>query len=482
MYAQLVVALAVIAVLYFFSQKKDPRLPPSYGPIPFFGCFIKFGPDPLGCVRWAYKKFGDCFTLKLLGYDMTYMIGPEAQAAFFRATDEELSAKEAYRFMVPVFGPGVVYDSPTEVMYEQLRFVRSSLALGQLKKAVAVIESEAIDYFTRNWGDSGEIDMLNEMNNLTILTASRCLMGETIRKHLGQDNKKIAHLYHELEQGINPLSFFFPHLPLPGFKRRDRAREEVASLFRSIIADRRKTSSPDEECEDIMGILMNSEYKDGSKLEDEHLAGMMIALLFAGQHTSSITATWTGLLLSSHKQFMDEVIAEQRAIRGPNPSTLTFDQIKTMNKLENAIRETLRMYPPLILLMRKVMQDMHYTSPITKKDYVIPAGHMLCVSPGAAMTLEDGTPFTNPNTYDPHRWERGEHTKHPYGIISFGGGRHGCPGENFGIIQIKTLWSVMMQTYELELPSSVPAPDYTSLVAGPKGPVMIKYRKRTTPL
>lgn len=479
MFAQLIVALAIVAVLYFLSKKKDARLPPSYGPIPFFGCFIKFGPDPLGCIRWAYKKFGDCFTLKLLGYDMTYMIGPEAQAAFFRATDEELSAKEAYRFMVPVFGPGVVYDSPTEVMYEQLRFVRSSLALNQLKKAVAVIESEAIEYFERRWGDSGEVDMLDSMNNLTILTASRCLMGEAIRKHLGQDNEKIAHLYHELEQGINPLSFFFPHLPLPGFKRRDRARDEVASLFKSIIADRRK--NPGDECEDIMGILMNSEYKDGTKLADEQLAGMMIALLFAGQHTSSITATWTGLLMNSNKEILDEVIAEQKSIRGANPKdgSLTFEQVKSMNKLENAIRETLRMYPPLILLMRKVVQDITYTSSITKKEYLIPAGHMMCVSPGAGMTLENGTPFENPSVYDPHRWERGEHLKHPFGIISFGGGRHGCPGENFGLIQIKTLWSVMFNTYDIELPP-VPLPDYTSLVAGPKGPVMIKYKKKSS--
>ena len=63
--------------------------------------------------------------------------------------------------MVPVFGPGVVYDSPTEVMYEQLRFVRSSLALSQLKKSVAVIESEARSYFERNWGESGEVFIIH---------------------------------------------------------------------------------------------------------------------------------------------------------------------------------------------------------------------------------------------------------------------------------------------------------------------------------
>jgi hypothetical protein len=218
--------------------------------------------------------------------------------------------------MVPVFGPGVVYDSPTEVMYEQLRFVRSSLALSQLRKSVSVIEKEALAYFERRWGDAGEVrlppfcfffipslftsvsplfrlsfaslsslsplfhlsftslspltshlffvqnfypylqvDLLNSMNNLTILTASRCLMGDDIRNHLGEDNEQIAHWYHDLEQGINPLSFFFPHLPLPGFKRRDQAREKVAALFRKIIAERRRTLSDDHE--DIMSTLMS---------------------------------------------------------------------------------------------------------------------------------------------------------------------------------------------------------------------------------
>lgn len=479
MFGELAVALVVILILFVLSKKKNPNAPPYYGAyIPFFGNFLSFGVNPVGTIRWAYEKFGDCFTLRLLGYDMTFMIGPDAQAAFFRATDEELSAKEAYQFMVPVFGPGVVYDSPTEVMYEQLRFVRSSLALSQLRKAPGIIESEAIEYFQRRWGDSGEVDLLDAMNKLTILTASRCLMGNDIRRHLGEDNERIAYLYHELELGINPLSFFFPNLPLPGFKRRDRARDEVAKIFKSIIADRRKNE--DDPKEDIMGILMSSEYKDGTKLGDEQLAGMMIALLFAGQHTSSITATWTGLLLNAHREFFDEVITEQRNMRkliGNGP--IGFDNIKAMNKLENAIRETLRMYPPLIMLMRKVLTDITYTNPTTGKELVVPAGNLMCVSPGASMRL--GTTFKNPDAYDPHRFEREEHLKHPFNIISFGGGKHGCPGENFGIIQIKTLWSVLLNTYELEFPA-VPPPDYSSMVAGPKGPIMVKYRKRTTPL
>jgi sterol 14-demethylase len=76
---------------------------------------------------------------------------------FFRGNDEELSPKEAYKFMVPVFGPGVVYDSTTEVMYEQLKFVKAGLVPAQLKRDVSYMLS-IIDRFTsESWKEnSGE--------------------------------------------------------------------------------------------------------------------------------------------------------------------------------------------------------------------------------------------------------------------------------------------------------------------------------------
>ena len=44
------------------------------------------------------------FTFSLVGFKMTWMIGPDAHAVFFRANDDQVSPKEAYQFMVPVFG------------------------------------------------------------------------------------------------------------------------------------------------------------------------------------------------------------------------------------------------------------------------------------------------------------------------------------------------------------------------------------------
>lgn len=46
---------------------------------------------------------------------------------------------------------------------------------------------------------------------------------------------------------------------------------------------------------------MDIEYKDGSRITDDEVTGLLIALLFAGQHTSSITSSWTALHLAANK-------------------------------------------------------------------------------------------------------------------------------------------------------------------------------------
>jgi len=465
-----VVAIAVIAVIYIVLTKKPAgHLPPVVGSVPWFGYFFTYARNPIAAVRKAYDKNGDIFTLKLLGFDMTFMIGPEAQAAFFRYSDEEVSPKEAYKFVIPVFGQGIVYDSPTEVMYEQLRFVKSSLALSRLKSSVAIMHEESVKYFRENWGDSGEKDLLNELNTLTILTASRCLMGNDIRAVLGQNPSKLADLYHDLEQGLNPISFFFPHLPLPSNKQRDTAREAIAKIFREIIKQRKVST---EKQDDILSILMECEYKDGTILEDEHLVGMMIAILFAGQHTSSITGTWTGLNILREKKYLKEVLDEMSELK-KEYGAITYESLKKQTRLESCIRESLRMYPPLIQLVRKVMQ------PITYKGFTIPAGHLISVSPSVGMRIPEA--YTNPDTYDPHRFDRGEDKVSPFHFLAFGGGKHGCPGENFGILQVKTIWTVLLETYDLEwVNPKMPDFEFQSLVIGPKAPTLLRYKKKAS--
>ena len=121
-------------------------------------------------------------------------------------------------------------------------------------------------------------------------------MGPEIHEQMwGSQVGSFADLYHDLEGGILPISFFFPYLPLlPAYRKRDAARSAIVKVFAGIIAQRRAAGTDND---DILQVLMNAEYKDGTTLNDDQISGILIGLLFAGQHTSSITATWTILYL-----------------------------------------------------------------------------------------------------------------------------------------------------------------------------------------
>ena len=51
--------------------------------------------------------------------------------------------------------------------------------------------------------------------------------------------------------------------------------------------------------QDMMSALMNQKYRDGRPLRDHEIAHLMIALLMAGQHTSSATGSWALLRIAS---------------------------------------------------------------------------------------------------------------------------------------------------------------------------------------
>src|SRR5699024_4340427 len=107
-----------------------------------------------------------------------------------------------------------------------------------------------------------------------------CLLGKEFREEL---TTEFSEVYYDLERSIVPLVYISPNLPLPVFRRRDRARARLGEMV-SRIVERRKRSGF--EGEDFLQTLMEARYKDGTKLSDHEITGMLVAAMFAGHHTS----------------------------------------------------------------------------------------------------------------------------------------------------------------------------------------------------
>ena len=82
------------------------------------------------------------------------------------------------------------------------------------------------------WDDEGEIDLLDWFAELTIYTSSACLIGPRFRSEL---DGRFARLYHDLEQGTDPIAYVDPYADIESFRRRDAARVALVELVAGIM-------------------------------------------------------------------------------------------------------------------------------------------------------------------------------------------------------------------------------------------------------
>lgn len=439
------------------------NVPRLAGGFPLLGHAIEFHRNPVDFLRRGREIHGEVFTFKLLNKTVHALTEPRGNSAFFLAPDDQLSAREAYQFTVPMFGKGVAYDVPSELMDEQIRFLLPALRDARMQTYARAIENET-EAFCAGWGDEGEIDLLNAMNELTVFNASRCLIGHEFRQRLSAE---FARNYRDLEAGVNPVAFFKPEWPLPPMRRRDRGRANIARLLSGVLAERRARPPADE---DFVDTLAAACYSDGRPLTDHEIVGMLLTLIFAGQHTSAVMAAWTGILLLQHPSYLNRVLMEQLNL--PQGEPLTLASLRLLVTLERCIKEAERMYPPLVLLMRTILRDVEY------QGHTLPAGDIVMVSP--AVTHHLPHIFHDPERYDPDRFAPGreEDRRTQFALIGFGAGKHRCIGLGFASQQIKVIWTVLLREFDLELSSGEYLPDYSTMMVGPRQPCMVRYRRK----
>ncbi|CAN0171537.1 unnamed protein product [Ascophyllum nodosum] len=443
---------------------------------PILGNIAAFMRSPIRMIQSCYNEYGSVFTVPLMGVKMTFVVGPEAQGPFFKLNDETMSQNEVYaRYTKPVFGNDVVYAAEPKKRNQQMQHMAYGLRTARLKAYVPMIEKETRE-FIKTWGESGEIDLLAALSKLTILTASRCLHGDDVRENLFEE---VARLFHDLDEGMTPLSVFVPYAPVPAHFRRDKARKEMVSLFTPVIKNRRAEQASGvstTEKTDLLQVFVDMKYKDGSINTDDQIVGLLIALLFAGQHTSSITSTWTTLLTSRDPKMLGRLLEEQEAVLKSKDTPLTWEHLGEMELLHNCMRETLRMYPPLVLLLRMAKKNFTVTS--KGKSFTVPKGHYVATSPYVAMRLPDV--FKDPEKFDPDRFGPGrEEHKQPFAYLGFGAGMHQCMGQQFAFIQVKTILSVLLREYKIEMiGDELPPANFEAMVVGPKGKCNVRYTKK----
>jgi cytochrome P450 len=204
-------------------------------------------------------------------------------------------------------------------------------------------------------------------------------------------------------------------IPRPGYKK---PLKQLDDYLYHLIAERRRGAFE----QDLLQHLVDA------GLSDDVIRDQMLTMLIAGHDTSTALLAWTFALLGQH----------------PDVHSRLVDEVNTMDKsplLEQVIKESLRLYPPIHIGNRRVTKEIKFDNgriaPDERLFYSI------------YLTHRDPAIWENAESFCPERFARGRKTP-PFSYIPFGAGPRACIGAAFGQVEARVVTARLLQTHTFE--------------------------------
>lgn len=221
-----------------------------------------------------------------------------------------------------------------------------------------------------------------------------------------------------------------------------------------MITDIRNNHSIDNfnENKEIIGIKKKRAFLDlllyhhliHGSLNEKDIREEVDTFMFAGQDTSAMGITWTLYLLGLHHDIQEKVFQELVDIFGDDiERTITTEDIKNMKYMEYVIKESIRLYPPVPLIMRKNPTELKVG------DYILPPNSSLVIF--IYSIHRNPTVFENPEVFDPDRFlPENCQKRHPFAYIPFSAGPRNCIGQKFAMMEMKTIIANVIRHFKVQ--------------------------------
>nr|AAX84943.1 cytochrome P450 [Plutella xylostella] len=277
--------------------------------------------------------------------------------------------------------------------------------------------------------------------------------------HLLFDERPIAGVKNVLRYGY-PSFFYSVGLELYSSK--------IYRFFRSVILDvinsRNGAKSSRNDMVDLISDWKKNKYITGDSIDngidggnkkvrievdDELLVSQCVLFFQAGFQPSALTSAYLLYELAKNQDIQERVLAEVDEYWSTRDEVQT-DCVTALPFLAQCMEESLRMYPPVSVLMREIYKD--YTLPNgvhLKKGMMIhiPVYHL----------HHNPKYFPEPEVFRPERFsEEGRKSIVPYTYLPFGDGPRMCIGYRFARLEIFSSLAVLLKKYRVELAPHMP--------------------------
>jgi len=314
--------------------------------------------------------------------------------------------------------------------------------------AIAVARTEA---WADSWGDGATIELFREFRDHVWGIDWQALTGEEVaRELLDAQAAGIA----ALEWLLGPLGPRRWSAPTPASTRTRAARRRLDAAIAELIAARRAAPA-----EDLLSRLVAAEDDDAvvSATVKQWLGADQLHGLF----------TWALHLLAEHPEVEAAWHAELDAVLSGPP---TEADIRSLKLTVRIVHEALRLYPPVWTFFRHLAADYRLG------DHLIPAGHMLVLSP--YFTQRDPTVWPDPLRFDPDRWADGAERPPEISFFPFSAGPYECHARGLAMKEAVLILATLGRRFTFRpLPGAKPPRAVAAGAIEPKGGL----RMRATP-
>ncbi|KAJ7703297.1 cytochrome P450 [Mycena rosella] len=262
----------------------------------------------------------------------------------------------------------------------------------------------------------------------------------------------------------------------------DRCQEVIRRVAGRLIQEKKQKIAEGEksgdlyEGKDLLTLLLKSntatDLRPEHRISDDDILNNINTFMFAGSDTSSLSMTWTLLLLAQNPHIQDRLRAELLSIAPEPPRTLSDlseDELQSLHAalsnlplLHNVTRECLRLIPPLHSTLRVATQDDEVPTmyPVHNRDgsvnennrsVLVPKGTFIHVS-FEGFNLDKDVWGDDAWDFNPDRWdnlpEAAQHYSwHFSNILTFSAGSRACPGLRFALFEMKTLYYILLTNF-----------------------------------
>lgn len=385
---------------------------------------ITYGPGEM--LRAARRYRGEVSFGRLGRQRYAYLLSPQA-GEFVFAHDELFRWREAFEVLIPVDGETALIVSDGADHTRRRTLVRPSLAprrIADYLPIMATTTEEALATTRRGAPFDGYALLRSALRRSTI----RSLFGEGLAGHsdrLGEDLQPLLDLASLLPQ----MTAAHQRLRTPRWRRAMAARDRVDAIVYPEIERARRGES----VTPVLARLATTTTEDGDALSDLEVRDQVVSLIAAGYDTTSSALGWALYCLGNDLDLQGRIREEVLAVTGGAPPGP--DDVRRLPLLTATITETLRLYPPGVLLPRYVVEDFEYGGRRVR------AGTIAVLSPYVIHRDEDIYP--DALAFRPERWIDAPRPA-PHELFPFGGGAHRCIGSHMATTEMTVMLALLL--------------------------------------